>query len=354
VVLQHPREEHTAIGTARMACLALAGSQIHVGACFDEDPSVLALLSDPERPAILLFPSPGARPASDFQADRTTLVVVDGTWAHAKKMIRVNRCLDALPRVAFQPATPSEYRIRKEPHDSFVSTIEAISIVLGELEGDPERYSALRTPFRAMIDRQIDFEKTLAVSRHHRKRTATAPRLPASLRERSGDLVVIAGEANAWPYKSGARHPDELVQLVAHRVGTGEVFSGILAPREPLCPATPTHTQLAESVLLAGEPVAPFLERWNAFVRPTDILCSWGMYTPRLLREMGGAPGGAVIDIRQASAHYLRSKVSAVDVLAERLGVAIGPALAPGRGGLRQAQLAAVVTGLVAAAAAGG
>jgi hypothetical protein len=166
--------------------------------------------------------------------------------------------------------------------------------------------------------------------------------------------VVIAGEANAWPYKDGARHPDELVQLVARRPATGEVFGGILAPREPLCSATPTHTQLPEAALLGGEAVAPFLERWNAFVRPTDILCSWGMYTPRLLRELGGGLGGEVLDIRQISGHYLRSKVSAVDILADRLGVPPGPALAPGRGGLRLSQLEAVVTGLVAAAEAGG
>ena len=69
--------------------------------------------------------------------------MVDGTWWQTKKVVRENPVLAALPRYAFTPRAPSEYRIRKEPQDDYVSTIEALALVLGALEGDPSRFRAL-------------------------------------------------------------------------------------------------------------------------------------------------------------------------------------------------------------------
>ena len=61
LLLQHPRERRTPIGTARLAHLCLPGSELHVGVEFDEHPGVLAALAAAEaagRPAHLLFPGP--------------------------------------------------------------------------------------------------------------------------------------------------------------------------------------------------------------------------------------------------------------------------------------------------------
>ena len=61
LLLQHPRERRTPIGTARLAHLCLPGSELHVGVDFDNNPDVLAALAAAEaagRPAHLLFPGP--------------------------------------------------------------------------------------------------------------------------------------------------------------------------------------------------------------------------------------------------------------------------------------------------------
>src|SRR5450755_4606253 len=130
VILQHPRERYVPIGTAHMASLCLPNAELHVGIDLDE-----RLLSDPERPPVLLYPGEGA-----FDVTRepprgpVTLVVVDGTWSQAKKLVKKSPALAALPRYAFVPPSPSEYRIRREPREDFVSTIEALMHVLGALE----------------------------------------------------------------------------------------------------------------------------------------------------------------------------------------------------------------------------
>ena len=45
LLLQHPRERRMGIGTARLAHLALPGSQLRVGLDFSTDPVVCALLA---------------------------------------------------------------------------------------------------------------------------------------------------------------------------------------------------------------------------------------------------------------------------------------------------------------------
>src|SRR6185295_4828229 len=88
VFLQHPRERHVAIGTARMASLCLPGSELHVGADFAGSPVLARLLADRERPAALLYPGEGATDVGTHPPlGPITLVVVDGTWPQAKKLV---------------------------------------------------------------------------------------------------------------------------------------------------------------------------------------------------------------------------------------------------------------------------
>src|SRR5882757_6024969 len=190
VLLQHPRERDVPIGTARMASLCLRDAELHVGVHWRGSSALASALSDPNRPAVLLYPGAGAIDVvRDPPQAPVTLIVVDGTWSQTKKVIRENPELAALPRYAFTPSSPSEYRIRKEPDAAYVSTIEALVHVLGALEGDPARFQALLAPFRAMVDAQIACEKSRGggPSRHPKKPSRALPRAPALLRERAND-----------------------------------------------------------------------------------------------------------------------------------------------------------------------
>ena len=82
VLLQHPRERDMAIGTARMAHLCLPNSELHIGVDFEAQAEVTRALSNPERPAILLYPGEGARDVvKEPPTGPVTLVVVDGNMA---------------------------------------------------------------------------------------------------------------------------------------------------------------------------------------------------------------------------------------------------------------------------------
>ena len=360
VVLQHPRERDMPIGTARMATLCLPNAELHEGVCWD-DAALGRVLSDPDRTPILLYPGPGSLDVMTHPPEGpVTLVVVDGTWWQAKKLVRENPRLRALPRYAFTPPRPSEYRIRKEPEEAYVSTLEALVHVLGALEGDPARFEALLRPFRAMIDGQIARERAMrgAGARHaqHAAKRARTRRLrvPPLLRS-AENLVCIAGEANAWPYcarQEGHTYEDELVHWTACRVGSGETFERVVAPRFPLAPRTTKYIELEEHALRQGGTMAELAEAWRGFLREDDVLCFWGHYAGALFVRSGGVLPDKRVDLRAACRDYGKTRVGTLEEHALASELVVQEPQMPGRAGQRLSKLRAIAERFVQLAAA--
>lgn len=352
VLLQHPREQDVAIGTARMASLCLTNAQLLVGVDFEGSTELQAALQNPAAPPILLYPGEASIDiAKHPPPGPVTLVVVDGTWSQTKKLVRRNPLLSSLPRYAFVPPRPSEYRIRREPHETCVATIEALVHTLTALEGDGARFDQMLAPFRAMIDFQISCQDRLhgARLRHPKTPRVEAPRTaPAWLDERREDLVCVVGEANAWPYALRSRDPsyeDEIIQWAAFRPATGETFSALAAPRRELSPHTALHAGLSEDAIRAGAALGSLHERWRAFVRDSDVVCSWGRYETSLFTASGAYLPPARSDLRQIARTLANGKVGTLEQYVSELGVLASPEapLVPGRAGKRLGAVARVL-----------
>jgi DTW domain-containing protein len=351
VILQHPRESIVPINTARLAELALPNSERHVGVEFGDSPRLRELLADEAAPPILLFPGPGAKDlALEPPSGPVTLVVIDGTWWQAQKLLKKNPLLARLPRYGLAPSTPSRYRIRREPAAHCVSTVEAIVQALGALEGGADM-SALLRPFDAMVEHQLRFAALRQQKRHVKSTRPRARRFPAALAERAEDLVVGYGETNAWPRGTPLGSEAELVHLVLERVLGGERFEAFIAPRRPLSPSFGHHTGLAPEQVLGAESLERFRERLRAFLRPTDLLGSWGhFWAQSLTRE--GVELPAHVDLRLISRQHLKDRTGDVLLCAEKLGEPPPAPWAPGRTGRRAAGAVAVARALIRAATA--
>lgn len=155
LILQHPSEARHALNTARLAALGLNNAELRVGERFEDLPAVLA---QPGYRACLLFPGEQAQPLAQFAAQLdgqpALLVVPDGTWRKARKLLHCNPLLAALPRVSLADGLQSRYRVRKAPMPGALSTLEAIASALETLEA-PARFDALLKPFEALIEGQI-------------------------------------------------------------------------------------------------------------------------------------------------------------------------------------------------------
>ncbi|MGY1922601.1 tRNA-uridine aminocarboxypropyltransferase [Pseudomonas tolaasii] len=153
LLLQHPSEVNHALNTARLAALGLTHAQLVVGEVFEE---LATLLSPPGYQARLLFPADDARPLQAYApSDQPLLLVVpDGTWRKARKLLHLNPLLAALPRVTLAEGAESRYRLRKAPGPGALSTVEAIVQALEVLEA-PASFAPLLKPFEALIEGQI-------------------------------------------------------------------------------------------------------------------------------------------------------------------------------------------------------
>jgi hypothetical protein len=274
-----------------------------------------------------------------------TLVVIDGTWWQAQKLLKQNPFLATLPRYSLAPDAPSRYRIRKEPALHCVSTIEAIVQALSVLEGRAD-FAPLLGPFDALVEHQLAFARETAARRQRlRPKANRPPRFATLLRERAADFVVGYGEANAWPRGTPLGATPELVHWAAERPATGERFEAFIAPRKPFAPTFTHHTGIEPERVTRGEPFASFAERWAHFLRPSDLLCGWGYYASELLRVEGATVHDRV-DLRRVALDLLRSRPGDVVRAAAILGERVEKPWVAGRTGLRLAALAAVLRGL--------
>ncbi|MBD8574632.1 DTW domain-containing protein [Pseudomonas syringae] len=153
LVLQHPSEVNHALNTARLAALGLCNAHLEVGEVFD---NLATLLDQPGYRARLLFPGEGAEVVAPLSGavQPTLLVVPDGTWRKARKLLHLNPMLAALPRVTLGEVAASRYRLRKAPAPEALSTLESIVQALNVLDA-PSDFNPLLRPFEALIEGQI-------------------------------------------------------------------------------------------------------------------------------------------------------------------------------------------------------
>jgi hypothetical protein len=158
--------------------------------------------------------------------------------------------------------------------------------------------------------------------------------------------VCIHAEANAWPTADGKRHDAELIHWCAVRPGSDERFESVLAPRQPLSPATLRHTLLDEAWFAGGESLEAMKARWQAFLRPTDVLVTWGGFAVGLANQDGIPLPAERLDLRHATTRLAGARPGGQEAWLARRGVPEPPAMGAGRAGERVAQLVATTRDL--------
>lgn len=136
IILQHPSESRHPLGTGKMAALTFKNSSLLIGENFSEDQKLNQILKSSN--SAILWPNDydyhfETLDKSKFEPE--TLVLIDATWRKAYKMFMLSENLHELPKMSFKKERRSIYYLRKEPKENFLSTIEAISFALNELEG---------------------------------------------------------------------------------------------------------------------------------------------------------------------------------------------------------------------------
>lgn len=345
-IVQHPRERAHPIGTARLAGIGLEKVRVAVmwsaGSREETPPDWL-----PES-AALLYPAPGARDL-EATAERERprhLVVIDGTWHTARTLYRDKRWLRALPCFRLSPASPSRYRIRKEPTREALSTVEAIVEALRVLEPDTPDLDSLLAAFDTMIDRQIQHvRRGNSVPRSKPKRPREWRRVPRALMEDYGRLVVAYGESS----RPDPRGPRELVQWTAVSLAGRQTFERLIRPSFGLPSRTHLdHMQLDESDFEAAVSAGAFARDWAEFLRscgPSPLVAAWNQTTLDVLaRTTGGFPSR--VSLKSAYRSAKGGGSGSLDDVVEREKITARPMAVRGRAALRLARAVAIAESL--------
>ncbi|WP_405632033.1 tRNA-uridine aminocarboxypropyltransferase [Pseudoalteromonas sp. Ld20] len=159
IILQHPSEIKVTKNTARLLSLSLTQCEIKVGESESDFTSILDLpiqttaLLYPDKTALLLDDS--TTNISQFSKTLTHLIVLDGTWKKAYKIMQMTPSLNAFQKVSFKEIPKNRYRIRKAPRLDSLSTLEAVAHSLALIESiDPQ---PLYTMLESLNKKQTQF-----------------------------------------------------------------------------------------------------------------------------------------------------------------------------------------------------
>ncbi len=337
VFLQHPREARVPVSTCRLAHLSLPNSELHIGLRAEGSPRLEALVREPG--TMVLFPGAGAVDARSLPCPPRALIVVDGTWINARKVVQRSPLLAGLPRIGLTPSQPSNYRIRREPAAHCLSTIEAVAHVLEALEGAPGRFAPMLGSFDRMVELQLAYVAE-PVGRTDPPRHARRCSPVEQLRALGEDLVLVFVDGHSAP---AGRQP--LLQWVALRPSTGERFESIVLLNQAISP----HGLRAGFELAPGEgeSLEAATERWHRFAGGRLAVGTWGRFSVDLLRQVG-VETGPHVDLKRLVSNQLHSPMGGVERLAEGLGAHLPEGV--GRAVRKLAALEAVVQAMLTGA----
>jgi len=314
VIVQHPRERTHPFNTVRLAELGLGKVEVLVdyAGCLRRDSAPLGTLDG----AALLYPRSGARDVTELGPEERPrrLVVIDGTWHHARTLYRDIPVLQTLPHLTLPGHLRSAFQIRQQPSAHCLSTIEAVVHALFALEPETAGLDALLAAFDTMQAGQLALPRD-AGRAHKVGRPRASRAIPRRLVEGHESLVVAYAES---ALDASAPNGRRLLCCAAVRPATGERFHQIVC-NPGLSDAHLAHLGLRREDVDGGLSLEAFRSEWSRFLGHGDNLAAWNQSTLDLLCDAAGF-GRAGVALK-AAYHNLRRHRGALEevVRLERL-----------------------------------
>lgn len=289
VILQHRRERFHAFNTARMVRQSLLRCQLltnHLDALADQFESLE--LSDRVG---LLYPGVDSQLLTELDPKDfpDQLVVLDGTWHHAKSLMHAIRKLERLPTYRLAPASPSRYRIRREPNDQAISTVEATVAALKVLEPCTSNLDELLHAFDQMIDNQINRRDEFNWRSVSKRATSGVSNVPRALVGDLSNVVVAYGELDQGGVSLQQDKQRKPVYWVAERLSTGEVFRCAIASSSIQDESFLDCLRLSPCDFEEAVSIDQFRLQWQAFLHRGDEVAVYHPSTANLMRKIDPA-----------------------------------------------------------------
>ena len=163
VVLMHPKEfKKVKNNTGHFTHKSLTNSELFVGIDFSEHRRINEIIATHE--SYILFPSENAINLTNKAPKKSdkplAIFLIDSTWACTKKMFTQSSNLNTLKHMSFTTTRTSQYEIKAQPDEAYLSTMESTLVVLELL--NKQKVEQIKTqelegflrPFTKMIEYQ--------------------------------------------------------------------------------------------------------------------------------------------------------------------------------------------------------
>jgi DTW domain-containing protein YfiP len=161
----HPKEyRKTKNGTGHFTNKSLLNSTMFIGINFSKHKQINQILNDEKNECFILYPDKNSIKLNT-QSIKTNknivLFIIDSTWPCSKKILRQSINLKNLNRVSFESNKLSNFKIKTQPADYCLSTIESTQYILELLNSHKienlkeDEIINFTKPFEEMVNYQL-------------------------------------------------------------------------------------------------------------------------------------------------------------------------------------------------------
>lgn len=163
IILMHPKEfKKTKNTTGRFTHLTLNNSKLFVGDDFTNHTEINEIIKNTN--CFVLYPSKDAINISKetLHVDKNICIfIIDSTWSCSTSLLRKSKNIQVLPKISFDNTKISEYKIKEQPAQYYLSTIESTLCILEILNTQnienisDKQLNNFLNPFREMVKYQL-------------------------------------------------------------------------------------------------------------------------------------------------------------------------------------------------------
>jgi len=178
----HPKEfKKTKNGTGHFTHLSLPNSELYMGIDFTNHKAINEIIDTHD--SYILYPSKDAinishtNPAKKSSTKSMAIFIIDSTWACSSKMLKESVNLQALKYISFSATKLSQFKIKEQPKDYCLSTMESTLCVLELLNKyqiedlDSNDLDKFLNPFHKMVEYQLEcIDNTFGNATRYKKR----------------------------------------------------------------------------------------------------------------------------------------------------------------------------------------
>jgi len=171
IILMHPKEfQKTKNGTGYLTHLSLPNSYIFKGIDFTNHQQINDIINNPNHNCFIMYPGENSIVFNNTniqQENKTNVVfIIDSTWPCSKKILASSKNLHNLPRLSFTHTKSSQFKIKTQPKEYCLSTIESTLCILELLNYHNiesiknEDLNSFLKPFEKMVEYQVKCSDT--------------------------------------------------------------------------------------------------------------------------------------------------------------------------------------------------